>query len=61
MNTQDEIMRTLLDNPNTQRIAKLMQEIVMPAIASMTEDQHIEVIARIIIEESITVEMVMKR
>lgn len=42
MNTQDDIMKTLWDNPNTQGIAKLMKEIVMPAIAKMTEDQQIE-------------------
>lgn len=42
MNTQDGIMNTLWDNPNTQGIAKLMQEIVMPAISKMPEDQQIE-------------------
>ena len=47
MNTQDEIMKNdimkaLWDNPNTQGIAKLMEEVVMPAISKMTEDQQIE-------------------
>ena len=47
MNTQDEIMKddimkALWDNPNTQGIAKLMEEVVMPAISKMTEDQQIE-------------------
>lgn len=42
MNTQDEIMKALWDNPNTQGIAQLMQSIVLPAIAKMPEDQQIE-------------------
>ena len=42
MNTQDDIMKALWDNQNSQGIAKLMQEVVMPAIAKMTEDQQIE-------------------
>lgn len=42
MNTQDEIMKALWDNENAQGIAKLMDEIVMPAISKMTEDQQIE-------------------
>ena len=47
MNTQDEIMKNdimkaLWDNPNTQGIAKLMEDVVMPAISKMTEDQQIE-------------------
>ena len=42
MNTQDEIMKALWDNENAQGIAKLMDEIVMPAIAKMPEDQQIE-------------------
>lgn len=42
MNTQDDIMKTLWDNQNAQGIAKLMDEIVMPAIAKMPEDQQIE-------------------
>lgn len=41
MNTQD-IMKTLWDNPNTQGIAKLMQSVVLPAIAKMSEEQQIE-------------------
>ena len=42
MNTQDEIMKALWDNENAQGIAKLMDEIVMPAISKMTESQQIE-------------------
>ena len=42
MNTQDDIMRALWDNPNTQGIAKLMQEVVMPAISKMPGSQQIE-------------------
>ena len=42
MNTQDEIMKALWDNENAQGIAKLMHEIVMPAISKMTESQQIE-------------------
>ena len=42
MNTQDDIMKALWDNENAQGIAKLMEEIVMPAIAKMPEDQQIE-------------------
>ena len=42
MNTQDDIMKTLWDNENAQGIAKLMQNIVIPAIAKMPEDQQIE-------------------
>ena len=42
MNTQYEIMNALWDNPNTQGIAKLMEEIVMPAIAKMDLHQQIE-------------------
>lgn len=43
MNTQkDDIMKTLWDNENAQGIAKLMQEVVLPAIAKMPEDQQIE-------------------
>ena len=42
MNTQDDIMKALWDNENSQGIAKLMQEIVMPAISKMPESQQIE-------------------
>lgn len=42
MNTQDEIMKALWDNQNAQGIAKLIQEVVVPAIAKMPEDQQIE-------------------
>lgn len=42
MNTQDDIMKTLWDNQNAQGIAKLIQEVVLPAIAKMPEDQQIE-------------------
>ena len=42
MNTQAEIMKTLWDDPNTQGIAKLMKDIVLPAIAKMSEEQQIE-------------------
>ena len=42
MNTQDEIMKALWDNPNTQGIAHLMQSVVLPAIANMPENQQIE-------------------
>lgn len=42
MNTQDDIMKALWDNQNAQGIAKLMQEVVMPAISKMPEDQQIE-------------------
>ena len=42
MNTQDDIMKTLWDNPNTQGIAKLMQSVVLPAIAKMPEEKQIE-------------------
>ena len=42
MNAQDEIMKVLWDNPNTQGVARLMQEVVMPAIANMPEEQQIE-------------------
>lgn len=42
MNTQDEIMKALWDNENAQGIAKLIQEVVLPAIAKMPEDQQIE-------------------
>lgn len=42
MNTQDNIMKALWDNQNAQGIAKMMQEVVMPAISKMTEDQQIE-------------------
>ena len=42
MNRQDEIIKVLWDNPNTQGIAHLMDSIVMPAIAKMPEDQQIE-------------------
>lgn len=47
MNTQDEIMKALWDNPNTQGIAKLIQEVVLPAIAKMPEDQQIEAMGTI--------------
>ena len=47
MNTQDEIMKTLWDNENAQGIAKVMQDIVMPAIAKMPEDQQIEAMATV--------------
>ena len=60
MNTQDDIMKTLWDNENALEIAKLLQEIVIPAISRMPEDQQIEARARFIIGERITVEMVMK-
>lgn len=42
MNTQNDITKTLWDNQNAQGIAKLMEEIVMPAISKMPEDQQIE-------------------
>ena len=42
MNTQDDIMKAVWDNPNTQGIAKLMQSVVLPAIAKMSEEQQIE-------------------
>ena len=42
MNTQYEIMNALWDNPNTQGIALLMQDVVMPAIAKMDLHQQIE-------------------
>lgn len=42
MNTQYEIMKALWDNPNTQGIAKLMEDVVMPAIAKMDLHQQIE-------------------
>ena len=42
MNTQDDIMKALWDNQNAQGIAKLMQEVVVPAISKMPEDQQIE-------------------
>ena len=42
MNTQDEIMKALRDNPDTQGIAHLIQSVVLPAIANMQEDQQIE-------------------
>ena len=42
MNTQDNIMKALWDNQNAQGIAKLMQEVVVPAISKMPEDQQIE-------------------
>ena len=42
MNTQDDIMKALWDNENAQGIAKMVEEIVMPAISKMTEDQQIE-------------------
>ena len=42
MKTQDNIMKTLWDNQNAQGIAKLMQEVVLPAIANMPEDQQME-------------------
>lgn len=60
MNAQDDIMKTLWDNENALEIAKLLQAIVMPAIARIPEDQPIEARARFIIGERITVEMVMK-
>ena len=47
MNTQDDIMKTLWDNENAQGMAKLMQEVVMPAIAKMPEDQQIEAMATV--------------
>ena len=59
MNT-DDIMKTLWDNENALEIAKLLHEIVMPAISKMPEDQQIEARARFIIGERITVEMVVK-
>lgn len=42
MNTQDDIMKALWDNENAQGIAKLIQEVVLPAIAKMPEAQQIE-------------------
>ena len=42
MNTQDEIMKVLWANPNTQGIARLMQSVVLPAISKMPEEQQIE-------------------
>ena len=42
MTTQYEIMKALWDNENAQGIAKLMDEIVMPAIAKMDLHQQIE-------------------
>lgn len=42
MNTKDDIMKTLWDNQNAQGIAKLIQEVVLPAIAKMPEEQQIE-------------------
>ena len=42
MKAQDDIMKTLWDNPNTQGIAKLMKDVVLPAIAKMPENQQIE-------------------
>ena len=42
MNAQDEIMKALWDNENAQGIAKMVEEIVMPAISKMPEDQQIE-------------------
>ena len=60
MNTQNNIMKALWKNENALEIAKLLQEIVIPAIARTPEDQQIEARARFIIGESITVEMVMK-
>ena len=42
INTQYEIMKALWDNQNTQGIAKLMDEIVMPAIAKMDLHQQME-------------------
>ena len=39
---QDDIMKTLWDNENAQGIAKMVEEIVMPAIAKMPESQQIE-------------------
>ena len=42
MNTQDEIMKALWDNENAQGIAKLMQDVVLPAISKMPEEQQIE-------------------
>lgn len=47
MNAQDEIVKALLDNPNTQGIAQLMQSIVLPAIANMPEGQQIEAMGTI--------------
>lgn len=47
MNTQDDIMKTLWDNQNAQGMAKLMQEIVIPAISKMTEEQQIEAMATV--------------
>ena len=47
MNTHDEIMKTLWDNQNAQGIAKLMQDVVVPAIANMPEDQQIEVMGTV--------------
>lgn len=47
MNTQDEIMKTLWDNQNAQGIAKLIQEVVLPAIEKMPEEQQIEAMGTI--------------
>ena len=59
MNT-DDIMKTLWDNENALRIAKLLQAIVMSAILKMPEGHQIEARARFIIGERITVEMAVK-
>ena len=47
MNTQDYIMKALWDNENAQGIAKMVEEIVMPAISKMPEDQQIEAMATV--------------
>ena len=42
MNTQDDIMKALWDNQNAQGIARMIQSVVLPAIAKMPEGQQIE-------------------
>ena len=48
MNTQDNIMKALWENPNTQGIAQLMQSVVLPAIAKMPEDQQFEAMGTVL-------------
>lgn len=47
MNTQYDIMKVLLDNPNAQGIAHLIHSVVLPAIANMPADQQIEAMGTI--------------
>lgn len=47
MNTQYDIMKVLLDNPNAQGIAQLIHSVVLPAIAKMPADQQIEAMGTI--------------